>query len=318
MPPRRPGRWFVGEREGRIVAVDNREDARDKQTVLDLRAPHPGLAGLRPAQPGLSPRVRPAGLAQPGLLLHLVQPHRHAARGDPSSPTSATPAATACRASPSPTGRSPPTRPPSWCSSISRAATPTTRAAACSSTPTTASSTWRSATAATRSPRAAATSGSASTDDAQRIDRDLLSGLLRIDVDRRGGTISHPIRRQPRQRAHPGLLHPQRQPLAGPRRRAAGGVLRHRPAQPPPGQLRPGHPADLRRRRRRPPHRGGERRRARRQLPVELPRGERAHPLPPAGAVRGRRARPAVHLHPPDLGLGDRRPGLPGPAPSPS
>ena len=35
------------------------------------------------------------------------------------------------------------------------------------------------------------------TDDPQRIDRDLLSGVLRIDVDRRGGAISHPIRRQP-------------------------------------------------------------------------------------------------------------------------
>ena len=38
MPPTSPRRWFVGEREGRIVSFENREDTRDKQTVLDLRA----------------------------------------------------------------------------------------------------------------------------------------------------------------------------------------------------------------------------------------------------------------------------------------
>lgn len=38
----------------------------------------------------------------------------------------------------------------------------------------------------------------ASADNTQRIDRNLFSGVLRIDVDRRGGEISHPIRQQPR------------------------------------------------------------------------------------------------------------------------
>jgi glucose/arabinose dehydrogenase len=37
MAPRRPGTWFIAEREGRIFAVSNREDATDKRLVLDLR-----------------------------------------------------------------------------------------------------------------------------------------------------------------------------------------------------------------------------------------------------------------------------------------
>lgn len=36
-----------------------------------------------------------------------------------------------------------------------------------------------------------------SLNNAQRIDHNLFAGVLRIDVDRRGGAISHPIRRQP-------------------------------------------------------------------------------------------------------------------------
>lgn len=37
----------------------------------------------------------------------------------------------------------------------------------------------------------------ASPENVQRVDRNLFSGVLRIDVDRRGGAFSHPIRRQP-------------------------------------------------------------------------------------------------------------------------
>src|SRR5690242_5198800 len=37
MPPRNPRLWFLGEREGRILAVPNREGATEAQTVLDLR-----------------------------------------------------------------------------------------------------------------------------------------------------------------------------------------------------------------------------------------------------------------------------------------
>ena len=121
------------------------------------------------------------------------------------------------------------------------------------------------------------------TDDAQRIDRDLLSGLLRIDVDRRGGDISHPIRRQPRQGRTQGYFIPNDNPWLDP----GGELLEEFFAiglrNPHRATYDPGHAADLRGRRGRPPHRGGERRRARRQLPVELPRGERA-----ARATRGR------------------------------
>ena len=59
------------------------------------------------------------------------------------------------------------------------------------------------------------------TDDPQRIDRDLLSGLLRIDVDRRGGGVSHPIRRQPRQGRTQGYFVPNDNPWLDPK----GGVL---------------------------------------------------------------------------------------------
>jgi hypothetical protein len=59
------------------------------------------------------------------------------------------------------------------------------------------------------------------TDDPQRIDRDLLSGALRIDVDRRGGAVSHPIRRQPKNGRTQGYFVPSDNPWLDP----AGGVL---------------------------------------------------------------------------------------------
>jgi glucose/arabinose dehydrogenase len=57
-------------------------------------------------------------------------------------------------------------------------------------------------------------------DDPQRIDRDLLSGVLRIDVDQRGGAISHPIRRQPRNGATKGYFIPNDNPWVDPSGRA--------------------------------------------------------------------------------------------------
>jgi glucose/arabinose dehydrogenase/mono/diheme cytochrome c family protein len=59
------------------------------------------------------------------------------------------------------------------------------------------------------------------TDDPQRIDRNLLSGVLRLDVDRRGGAISHPIRRQPRQGRTQGYFIPNDNPWVS----AKGDVL---------------------------------------------------------------------------------------------
>jgi hypothetical protein len=37
MPPRDPHRWFIGEREGRVLVVPDRRDASQAVTVLDLR-----------------------------------------------------------------------------------------------------------------------------------------------------------------------------------------------------------------------------------------------------------------------------------------
>jgi uncharacterized repeat protein (TIGR03806 family) len=49
----------------------------------------------------------------------------------------------------------------------------------------------------------------------QRIDRDLFSGILRIDVDRRGGDVSHPIARQPETGRTQGYFIPQDNPFVG-------------------------------------------------------------------------------------------------------
>jgi len=49
----------------------------------------------------------------------------------------------------------------------------------------------------------------------QRIDRDLFGGVLRIDVDQRGGDISHPIARQPESGATTGYFIPNDNPFVG-------------------------------------------------------------------------------------------------------
>lgn len=51
--------------------------------------------------------------------------------------------------------------------------------------------------------------------NSQRIDLNLFSGVLRIDVDQRGGTVSHPIRRQPRDGATAHYHIPSDNPFAG-------------------------------------------------------------------------------------------------------
>jgi uncharacterized repeat protein (TIGR03806 family) len=47
----------------------------------------------------------------------------------------------------------------------------------------------------------------------QRIDKSLFSGVLRIDVDQRGGSVSHPIRRQPRDATTQGYYIPSDNPF---------------------------------------------------------------------------------------------------------
>jgi hypothetical protein len=49
----------------------------------------------------------------------------------------------------------------------------------------------------------------------QRIDNDLFSGVLRIDVDQRGGDISHPIRVQPKTGATANYYIPNDNPFVG-------------------------------------------------------------------------------------------------------
>jgi len=49
----------------------------------------------------------------------------------------------------------------------------------------------------------------------QRIDRDLFSGILRIDVDQRGGEVSHPVPRQPETGVTQGYFIPSDNPFVG-------------------------------------------------------------------------------------------------------
>jgi len=51
--------------------------------------------------------------------------------------------------------------------------------------------------------------------NSQRIDLNLFSGVLRIDVDQRGGTVSHPIRRQPQDGATAHYHIPSDNPFVG-------------------------------------------------------------------------------------------------------
>jgi uncharacterized repeat protein (TIGR03806 family) len=52
-------------------------------------------------------------------------------------------------------------------------------------------------------------------DNCQRIDRDLFSGVLRIDVDQRGGEVSHPIGRQPESGVTGNYFIPNDNPFVG-------------------------------------------------------------------------------------------------------
>jgi uncharacterized repeat protein (TIGR03806 family) len=52
-------------------------------------------------------------------------------------------------------------------------------------------------------------------ENCQRIDKDLFSGVLRIDVDQRGGDISHPIDRQPKSGVTGGYYIPNDNPFVG-------------------------------------------------------------------------------------------------------
>jgi len=49
----------------------------------------------------------------------------------------------------------------------------------------------------------------------QKIDESMISGILRIDVDQRGGTVSHPIKRQPVNGTSAGYFIPSDNPFVG-------------------------------------------------------------------------------------------------------
>jgi uncharacterized repeat protein (TIGR03806 family) len=52
-------------------------------------------------------------------------------------------------------------------------------------------------------------------ENCQRIDRDLFGGVLRLDVDMRGGDVSHPVRRQPASGTTTGYFIPNDNPFVG-------------------------------------------------------------------------------------------------------
>ncbi len=58
-------------------------------------------------------------------------------------------------------------------------------------------------------------SGNDELQNSQRIDRNLFSGILRIDVDEQGGDVSHPIRRQPENGRTQHYFIPNGNPFAG-------------------------------------------------------------------------------------------------------
>ena len=57
--------------------------------------------------------------------------------------------------------------------------------------------------------------GACALDNCQRIDKDLFSGVLRIDVDQRGADVSHPIVRQPESGTTGGYFIPNDNPFVG-------------------------------------------------------------------------------------------------------
>jgi glucose/arabinose dehydrogenase len=211
MPPRAPGRWFIGEREGRILAVDNREDAREVKVVLDLRA-HTlgwqdcGLLNLafhpdfgRPDSPNRgyfyvwynhSDRP-PRGPEQP--YLGSLSSNRLSRFTIPDGADAADPASELVlieqrRNNTDHQGGGLFFHPEDGFLyiAVGDGGHPLTESRGYY---------WVGIT-----------------DDPQRIDGDLLSGLLRIDVDRRGGRISHPIRRQPRNGRTQGYFIPDDNP----------------------------------------------------------------------------------------------------------
>ena len=220
MPPRGPRIWFIGEREGRLLAVEDRADAAQASTVLDLRAHTLGWQDTGLLNLVLHPEFGQPGSPNRGFIYvwynHTLDPHP-----GPDQPFVGHPSSNRLSRFTIPDG-SLRADPASELVLIEQARSNTDHhgggmffhpgdgflylAVGDGGHP------------FVESRGVSFTTG---TDDPQRIDRDLLSGVLRIDVDRRGPGVSHPIRRQPQHGHTQGYFVPDDNPWTS----AAGDVL---------------------------------------------------------------------------------------------
>ncbi len=220
MAPRLPGRWFIGEREGRILSVDNRADARDKQVLLDLRAHTLGWQDCGLLNMVFHPDFGRADSPSRGYI-YVWYNHTETPPRGPEQPYLGHRSSNRLSRFTIPDGAHA-ADPASELVLIEQRRNNTDHqgggmffhpddgflyiAVGDGGHPLTESRGYF---------------WIGTTDDPQRIDRDLLSGLLRIDVDRRGPGISHPIRRQPRNGRTEGYFIPDDNPWVA----ADGSVL---------------------------------------------------------------------------------------------
>jgi glucose/arabinose dehydrogenase len=220
MPPRNGGVWFIGEREGRIYSVPDDEQTRDKRLALDLSAQTLGWQDCGLLNMLFHPEFGKAGSPNRGYVYvwynHTATPHP-----GPDHPFHGHPSANRLTRFTVPDG--------------ARAIDPA------------------SALVLIEQPRNNTDHHGGGmffhpgdgflylgvgdgghplvenspvfavqpADNPQHTDGELLSGVLRIDVDRRGGAISHPIRRQPRNGRTQGYFVPNDNPWVDPN----GGTL---------------------------------------------------------------------------------------------
>jgi glucose/arabinose dehydrogenase len=197
MPARGPRIWFIGEREGRLLAVADRADATDATTVLDLRAHTLGWQDTGLLNLVLHPQFGQAGSPNRGFIYvwynHTSEPHP-----GPDQPfighlswnrlSRFTIADGDLRADPA-----------SELVLVEQARTNTDhQGGGMFFHPDDGLLYLAVGDGGHPYVQSRGVFFNTGTDDPQRLDRDLLSGVLRIDVDQRGGAISHPIRRQPR------------------------------------------------------------------------------------------------------------------------
>jgi glucose/arabinose dehydrogenase/mono/diheme cytochrome c family protein len=220
MPPRDGSVWFVGEREGRLLAVPHQEGAGEKTTVLDLRSHTLGWQDTGLLAMAFHPQYGQPGSPNRGYI-YLWYNHTNRPFSGPGHPPQA--ARSANRLS------------RFTISDGARVADPASELVLIEQERT---NTDHQGGGMFFHPddgflylgvgdgghevvESRGHSLIVGADEAQRIDRDLLSGILRIDVDRRGGKLSHPIRRQPQHGRTQGYFVPDSNPWLDP----GGGLL---------------------------------------------------------------------------------------------